>query len=353
MNPSNARSLAQAWQDLQTQTPHVRIRQAAQQLGVSEAELLATTVGQGTTRLRPDWKTLLKRLPQLGYVMSLTRNEACVLEHKGHFEKVQVFGKGDHQMGLAIGPIETRIFLNAWHVAFAVEQETADRRLVSLQVFDRAGEAITKIYMQPQSDEAAYEQLVADLRSDDQSTTQHVQPYPHPSLDAPQDAEAFLQDWADLKDTHDFFPLLKKHSTHRYQAVRVAEGRFTRSFPISALEPLLAQAAQDKLPIMIFAGNRGNLQIHQDRVRTIRMMQRGDALWLNVLDPEFNMHLRQDLIQDAWVVVKPTEDGHVTAIECYDKDHELIAQFFGLRKPGIPELEAWRDLVASHEQTTA
>ena len=67
--------------------------------------------------------------------------------------------------------------------------------------------------------------------------------------------------------------------------------------------------------------------------------------WLNILDPDFNMHLRTDLIDSAWLVRKPTSDGTVTSIELFDSGKELIAQFFGLRKPGIPESEAWRALL--------
>jgi putative hemin transport protein len=99
---------------------------------------------------------------------------------------------------------------------------------------------------------------------------------------------------------------------------------------------------------MIFAGNRGNLQIHQGKVRTVRVLERGHTgpeHWLNILDPDFNMHMRQDLVDSAWVVKKPTEDGIVTSVELFDKERNLIAQFFGLRKPGIPELEGWKQLI--------
>ena len=33
-------------------------------------------------------------------------------------------------------------------------------------------------------------------------------------------------------------------------------------------------------------------------------------------------------------------------IECFDKDDELIVQFFGKRKPGIPEIKEWQEVVA-------
>jgi putative hemin transport protein len=104
---------------------------------------------------------------------------------------------------------------------------------------------------------------------------------------------------------------------------------------------MLESAASQKLPIMIFAGNRGNIQIHQGKVQTIRVME----CWLNVLDPDFNMHLREDHVDTVWIVKKPTTDGIVTGIEVFDNRKIMIAQFFGLRKPGIPELEGWRKLI--------
>ncbi|KXK23312.1 MAG: heme ABC transporter, partial [Bacteroidetes bacterium OLB12] len=93
------------------QKPSLRIRDCAQELGVSEAELLATTVGDYTIKLEGDWTKLVERLPDLGRVMSLTRNEGCVLEHKGPFQKVEIMGPPAHRMATVIGPIETRVFL--------------------------------------------------------------------------------------------------------------------------------------------------------------------------------------------------------------------------------------------------
>ena len=67
--------------------------------------------------------------------------------------------------------------------------------------------------------------------------------------------------------------------------------------------------------------------------------------WLNIMDPEFNLHLRQDAIDEAWVVKKPSEAGIVTSIELIDKEGTMFNQFFGKRKPGIPELPEWTTLV--------
>jgi putative hemin transport protein len=103
---------------------------------------------------------------------------------------------------------------------------------------------------------------------------------------------------------------------------------------------ILRAASQDALPIMIFVGNRGCLQIHTGTVS--KVVPFGE--WINVLDPEFNLHLRDSGVASAWRVRKPTRDGIVTAVELYDADGGNIALLFGKRKPGEVEDVRWRDL---------
>jgi putative hemin transport protein len=109
----------------------------------------------------------------------------------------------------------------------------------------------------------------------------------------------------------------------------------------------LAQALQaagaSETPIMVFVGNPGCIQIHTGPVKNLKRTEP----WFNVLDPDFNLHLREDAIVSAWAVFKPTRDGVVTALELYDRDGFCFAQLFGARKPGKPELQGWRDIVAA------
>ncbi len=345
---SKRTTLADAWRGILQAKPDLRIREAAKQLNVSEAELLATKTGDNVIRLQTSWPDLLHSFKTLGRVMSLTRNDACILENKGSFQKIDVVGSGAHSMAAVVGPIESRVFFSAWHTAFAATEEKSGRTLKSIQVFDKAGEAITKIYLQEESRQGAFEKIIADFRADDQYADLDVKPWPEETSAANVDTEAFLKEWSELKDTHDFFGMIRRHQLQRYRAVEVAEGRFThRVDPKQTPKQILDQASASKFPIMIFAGNRGNIQIHQGKVRTIRLLERGAQPWLNVLDPDFNMHLRMDLVHDAWVVRKPTTEGDVTAVELFSREQELIAQFFGLRKPGIPEREGWREIVST------
>lgn len=341
-----AATLKERWEQFKEENPRVRIREAANQLGVSEAELLATGLGDDVIRLEGDWIELLKSFKELGSVMSLTRNEACVLEHKGSFEKVSTFGRGNHHIGTVIGPIETRVFFQNWAFAFASVIRKGSRVLPNIQIFDKAGTAITKVYVQEDGNLEAYEQIVEKFTSENQSPNLEISPIDKVEYAEDIDQEAFLADWAALEDTHDFFPMLRKHKAQREHAVQLAEGKFTRKIANTAVNTILEKASESQLPIMIFAGNHGNLQIHQDVVKKIVPIEREETRWINVMDPKFNLHLRTDLIANSYAVEKPTKDGIVTSVELFDENREMIAQFFGLRKPGQTELTDWKELVA-------
>ena len=82
-------NLKEIWEKFQAANPRVRIRDAARQLGVSEAELLATATGETVVRLNDDFAAMLHELDALGYVMALTRNEEIVHERKGVYENAK------------------------------------------------------------------------------------------------------------------------------------------------------------------------------------------------------------------------------------------------------------------------
>jgi putative hemin transport protein len=338
-------TLKQQWDALKTENPHLRIRNAAEQLGVSEAELLATQVGEEVVRLRPEFANILTEVESLGKVMGLTRNDECVHERKG------VYLNPDFSSPFAslfVGEdIDMRIFLMHWDKAFAVSEkgEHGDRK--SLQFFGKDGLAIHKIYLTAESNAEAFDVLVQKYASDNQSTEETVVEVPvniEEKPDAEIDVEGFKAAWESLKDTHAFFGMLKKFGVTRTQALRLAPNEhFAKQIDKEGIVKMLETAAETKTPIMCFVGNRGNIQIHTGRVRKTMWHNQ----WFNVMDPDFNLHLDTGKIAQTWVVRKPTEDGDVTAIEVFNEAGEIIVQFFGKRKPGNPELQEWRDIVAT------
>lgn len=340
-------SLKERWNALLEQQPTMRIRNAAQELGTTEAALLATQVNETVTRLRPEFTAILGRVSELGRVMALTRNDNCVHERKGEY--LNHTFDGPH-VGLFVGKdIDLRIFWRPWKYAFAVESEARGTTRYSLQFFGSDGEAVHKIFLVPQSDKAAYDKLVADFAEAEQSSALETTPWPAAApekADSDIDVAGWQEGWRNLKDTHDFFPMMRQYGVSRTQALRLApEGNFAVPVKANALRAICNAVAEREVPIMVFVGNKGMIQIHSGPIKKLLDHQG----WFNVMDPDFNLHLREGAIDKAWIVRKPSEDGIVTSLEVFDHKGEMIAQLFGARKPGIPELEGWREVVAEVE----
>ena len=120
---NTTKDLKAQWDALKQEHPHLTTSNAAEKLGVSEMELLATKIGNGVTRLQPLFKEILSEIESLGKVMALTRNNECVHERKG------IYLNGDFSSphaSLFVGEdIELRIYLSHWKKAFAVVEDIA------------------------------------------------------------------------------------------------------------------------------------------------------------------------------------------------------------------------------------
>ncbi|TLU97963.1 hemin-degrading factor [Dyadobacter luticola] len=326
------------WAEFKAENPKTRIRDAAKELGTSEAALVAAGIGESAVLLDGDFRELIKEVGSLGHVMALTRNDHVVHERKGVYEKISF----NNHVGLVLGEdIDLRLFLGDWKFGFAVSEN--DRH--SLQFFNSFGEATHKIYLTEKSNKEAYDALVEKYKAADQDVTLLVSEKPvkspQPEADADIDVAAFRAEWLALKDTHDFFTLLRKYKLSRKQALRYAPEGFAYQITPSSMKPVFDAVSESGLPIMVFVSNPNCIQIHTGPINKIFVM----GPWLNIMDPEFNLHLREDAIDEAWIVRKPTEDGVVTGIELIDKDGVMFNQFFGKRKPGIPELPEWPALL--------
>ena len=318
--------------ELMREEPRMRIRDAAERLGTTEAALVAL---QGATTLRPDWPALFAALPALGGIMALTRNAHAVHERHGRFEEVSA-GPGHI---LVTGPdIDLRLFTRRWAHAFAIAGERP-----SIQVFDVDGEAVHKVFATERTDRAAWASLVESFTSLAAAAPPlEAAPMAAPKPEAEVDARALRAEWLALRDTHDFFGLLNRHKASRRQAFRLAGEDLAQPLAPGAARATLELAAAREVPIMVFVGNRNAIQIHTGPVRRLV----ATPGWFNVLDPMFNLHLREAGVAEAWRVVKPTEDGAVTSIELLDAAGETIAMLFGARKPGQAEREDWRRLAS-------
>lgn len=326
---------------LRSENPKSRERDFAQANGITEADYVAAHVGTTAIRLNVDIAAILNGAMTLGDVMALTRNESVVHEKIGPYEKISV---GQHASIVLGKQIDLRIFPKAWAYGFAVEKTDSEGNIRrSLQFFNRAGDAVHKIHLRDNSDFAAYEALVAQLRAEEQSQTVETRPakQSEPIDIATVDVERFRERWTNLTDVHQFVMILRDFAVSRKQAVELAGEEFAWELEAGAVESMMNTVSETAQPIMVFVGNNGCIQIYTGPVKEIKMM----GPWLNVMDPTFHMHLRTDHIHSVWAVRKPTKDGHVTSLEAYDAQGEMIAQFFGERHEGEAERTDWRELV--------
>lgn len=332
-------SLRAGWAAYQQANKRAFKYDAAAHLGVTEAQLVAMDCGQGTTRLKGDWKQFLAEFPQLGEVMTLTRNHWAVHEKTGNYAPVSFNG----HVGLVLDPnVDLRIFIGQWAKAFAVVNLAAKAYKRSFQFFDSAGNAVHKVFV---GDDAAdaFDALTAAYASEDQRGCEDVKPARAAAPERPDadiDVEGMRATWDALQDTHDFYPLLRRYEVSRTQCFRLAGAPRAERLHGDAWKTVLTEAAARELPIMVFVGNPGCIQIHTGVVRRVVPMEG----WFNIMDPHFNLHVREAGIAEVWLTRKPTRDGVVTGVELFDAEGHEIAILFGKRKPGIPELPEWRAL---------
>ncbi len=333
-----------------------RQREAAQAIGITEAQAVDCWVGQGSTlteqtagvanmpaavRLQGPFPDLIEALEPAGPLMALTRNESVVHEKTGTYRNASHEGV----MGLVLDEaIDLRLFYNRWTHGYWLEEPNEQGLACSLQFFDSEGTAIHKIYTRPATKINVLHQIVSKFIAPDQEPKElAIETIPAATTlpDEQIDQLSFQNEWLQMTDTHQFFGLLRRHQVGRVQALRLAPSDYAKALSNEATRDMLEKAASLGVPIMVFVSNKGCIQIHSGTVNRVEMM----GPWLNVLDPDFNLHLRTDHIAQSWLVRKPTADGIVTSLEIFDSQGETLAYFFGKRKPGVPEDPGWRSLV--------
>jgi len=338
------------YQALTLSQPKIRMIDAANELKVSEGELIAAHVGQtnqlGAIRLNDDLGGIIKSLKKLGRVMALMRNEFVVSEISGCYEKIYISNEDGKLSGIAINPggIDLRFFFEHWHSTYAV----TSGKLSSIQFFDRHGVAIQKVYLKDEGTRQNYDDLITKYRHVEQNTELSVSPQPTLVSDALDDTaveiSALTQGWSEMTDVHQFPALLKKHNVGRRQALRLIDDQWAKSVDVDCLSRLLELAKEKETQVMAFVGNRGIVQIFSGLVDNLKAIEG----WYNVLDPDFNLHVKTQGLAEAYVVNKPTDQGGVmvSSVEFFNQQGETVLTFFGRRTEGKTQSPQWHQIIA-------
>lgn len=333
--------LATRWRNLRAARPAVRTREAAAKLGVSEAELIASMVGDGAVRIEANPADLLYALTEVGPCTALTRNQHAVGVVRGSYGGIEL---GMHTAQIDGEQIALLAVLDHWRHLYAFDEPDPRRpgeRRRSIHAFDRTGAGIHKIYLAPDGDAPTWDAIVATRLSDAPLVIQPAAPIRRERSDASIDRIALRRDWDAMQSIDELPALLDHHGATRPQALRlvgeprarwVADGE-----PGEIIERLLEAVITAGEAVTICIGNPGCLHRFTGVLDQIAQ----HAGWIDVLAPGFDLHIRADRIAASWVL--DTQAGAV--LELLDADGASIAQVLPRRSARGAEDPAWRGLL--------
>ncbi|MDO4694709.1 MAG: ChuX/HutX family heme-like substrate-binding protein [Eikenella sp.] len=316
-------------------------REGAEDLGISEGTLMADA--PGAIYLGGNIRDIILQLHTLGRVECIVRNSAAVHEKQGVYENVSLNGQAG--IALNMGGIDLRIFAKHWHHALAVEDDSRTPPSRSIQFYDEYGTPMQKVFMRENDKTEAWQALLARFGTPGKPEFAVERPSPRPDS-APLAAEqltAFHQRWMDLKDVHHFGGILESFGLDRQTAYQQAPEGMAVQVKTAVWEEAFNRIRVTGLPVMIFVGNRGLVQIQSGKVHHV-VRARG---YLNILDSKeegFSLHLQDDALAQTWVVRRCIRDGFLTCIEGFDECRKTVIQIFSLRQEGQAESPVWQEI---------
>lgn len=337
-------NIRQLWEQLQSEEGDIRIRNAAERLGVSELELLSTKIDESVTRLKIDnWGYFYSKLKDLGRVMVLTRNDHVVHEKTGEYATIDT--DSHNNVGITTdGEIELRLLFRQWRHSCSVIDGQGKKIACSFQFFDAHGTAVHNVYLSNEAGIPAFNHLTSEYAATDQSSMPSLEakPDPQPEETPPNvDVAALREAWQNLNDIHAFNAMLSKFGLTRVPALKLAGEPWGRQIVNKGLRLLFEKLSASGLPIMIFVSNPGCTQIHSGPVK--KLVDYGT--WFNVLDPSFNLHLNKLGIASAWVVTKRAKDQDIRSLELFDASGNTMIQVFGVSQQSNVDSNVWNSFL--------
>lgn len=300
-------NLWQRYQDLQ-KNHRVFTKEGAAALGVSELMLLGSA--PDSVYLGSDGRAVLRALDGFS-VKSIVRNEACVHEMTGRLGHLDI----DGMVGMALGQIDLRLFFKTW--AHALYHQGC------VAFFDDDGCAVLKFYLKQDGFNAqSLAQVLPTLNPPKPDTLW--------SPRAPSDTDKWQHDWQNISSVHDFAGLLKTHGIDKLSAYHHAptiDGqKMAKPLPKGAIFELFMQAKRQDVPLMIFVGNGGAMQIYQGKPQNITL----DSGFINIFNANFSLHLHDDTSPwlskraDTWAIDGFFNGQNVISIFAYRAPKQAV-----------------------------
>lgn len=323
----------------------------AEELGVEELTVTLARVGIDAEILDVgNVKEFISCLEELGEVRCITRNDYAISIQIGSYTNQFLYGYKEidvsAEAGLILNPrgIDIRVFFRDWNHFFYVNESKGDSELQSIQVFNGRGKAIHKIYLTKKTDKHAFGALLKRFKGGEEACNlilkrdcKVVRDYSSVVF-----SKNISDEWREMKEVHDFYLLMRKHRMDRQSLFHSVDKDLAYKVDNKSLFQVLSLAQRGGVELAVFVSNSGCVQIFTGRVENLVE----DGNYLNVLNKEFRMHVKDNEIVNSWVVSKPSDCGTVTSLEVFAADGQQILQIYGQREEGRPEQEAWRNILS-------
>ena len=281
------------WESLLKNDNNLRIRDAASKLGVSEAELLSTEIGDTTSYLSIDnYYEFFKNILKLNKVMFLVRNDFVV--HEKIITALSYILKENYIMSKDGNRL---IDVNFNNIKYAFFQKKKHKKieLKSFQLFDNNGNSIIKIY----------------LKDDNHNPFDKIaEKYKKKYLYELQSQDLTLQNNSNYYTFQDINVFYKQRQTNSHSH-KIAGENF---------RSIIDKVSDYKIKIQIILVSKNIIQYHEDKL--IKIVDYGP--WYNILDKNFNLHILEKKIHHLEIHNLSTSEIDYHLINVLDENDNTI-----------------------------
>ena len=287
-------NLKSKWKKFQQDNPKVRIRDAAYQMKVSEAELLSTEINETVSCLLiEDMTAFIKDVLKVDKIMLLIRSDYVVHEKTIKTKNIRL----EENQIIDLDKNDCSILdfnIDAFEYVFFQKKMHSNRELKSFQFFDKAGMAILKIYLKGK-----------DLGFFDEIDLKYKKTYNYE-----------MQSDLDINNSN----LLDSKIKINLPFDTINSKTTCRDISVKSLRLILENASDMKTPIQIHALGLGTIQYHRNTVRNI--VDYGP--WVNVIDQKFNLHVLENGLTRASLIQYQFKDCQQYLINFFDKNNTHV-----------------------------
>ena len=266
------KELDKKWHALRANPQHkkIRIKDAADFLNVSEAELLSTTINKETIFLKiNNWIKFFEKICSTGQMMYLVRNDYTVHENTITINNINTEPIDNKNMLniLVLHNEQSEIAIHYDNIAYAFSTKTMIRgkEVYSFQLFDPHGTAIIKIYLK-NNNQKQFDQIKNRYQVSYNYELQKL-PFPYKI--------SFNKNntWYNSVNKNDKYKESNHFVLHSY------------------LDDIVK--SQDKIEIGVC--NSSALSIYRGYIHNVIHKFN----WLNIMDNTFNLHIKDDKINSV------------------------------------------------------